>query len=219
MKKVIKKIGVTFVILCILSFTALLCALLYTKRHELIVNKQDEDLIDLYREDLDQNEELHIVDGTEYSYGNVDCILHLDTIGVTLPVLRGNTSQNLAMFRTVLANNRMQLGVTNYSIMSHHARDMSISLSGISRLRVGDTVQIEKDSIFYEYSVVNNYVEYAEKCDELFNPKAGTSVFLFTCDYTLPGKEVAYRIVKCELKDSSVFDNEKSSVIIKGTEE
>ncbi len=218
MKKVAKKLGIAFVILCVLSFIALLCTIIYTKRHERIVNRQDEDLIDLYHEDLNPNDE-EPIDDTGYSYGSVDCILHLDTLGVILPVLKGNTSQNLAYFRTVVSNNRMQLGKTNYGIMGHHAKDMSVSLSGISRLSVGDSVRIEKGNTFYEYSVVSNYAEYAEKCDDLFNPKVGTSVFLFTCDYSLPGSAVAYRIVKCELKASNAFNGNGDSISVQSIEE
>lgn len=210
--------------LCIVSFIALLCAILYVKNKELVLNKQDDDLIELYHSKdnsiPDRDGKRHVAGNLVSSGGDVDCVLYLDSLGVVLPVLRGNTEDNLANFRTVVANNRMQLGKTNYGIMGHHARDMNVSLSGISKLNIGDRVKIEKDGAFYEYSVISNYTEYAEKSAELFNPKVGTSVFLFTCDYTMPGSDVAYRIVRCDPVNSNIFDdNEKSSVTIISTEE
>lgn len=204
MKTKLKKIGIIFVVLCILCAFAFLVSVLITLDTSRRVNQQDSDLVDLYYDDSDDEfhkDEIILDDGrghnTMYTSKDIDCILYLDTLGVVLPVMKGNTDRDLALFRTVVSNNKMVLGATNYGIMGHHARDMSVSLAGIDRMHLGDTVRIVKGKREYTYSVTGSVASYADNCDFLFNPKSGNIVYLFTCDYSLAKGRVAYRVVTC----------------------
>lgn len=198
-----QKVGIVFVIICVFVAIAFLIAVLITAERSRRVHKQDKDLVDFYYEEDDEfsKKQIALDDGRGnkviYSGGDIDCVLYLDTLGVVLPVMKGNTDRDLALFRTVVSNNKMILGATNYGIMGHHARDMSVSLAGIDRLRVGDPVKIVKDDKEFVYSVTGSVASYADNCDFLFNPKSGDTVYLFTCDYTLAKGRVAYRVVTC----------------------
>lgn len=211
MKDKLSMIGVMFCIGCILVFVAFMLAIAITKETEDMVNQQDSDLIDLYyqQEKIDYAKDKSIetpvysVEGEDgktvnYTGKNIDCVLHLDSIGVSVPVMKGNADRDLELYRTVVANDKMKLFSTVYGIMGHHARDMSVSLGGIDKLKVGDKLRLEKGQQIVEYKVTQSVAKYADNCDYLFKPVYGTTVYLFTCDYSLAGSQVAYRVVKCE---------------------
>ncbi len=170
-----------------------------TDKKEQQLNKEDADIIDIYKE---QSGKIPIEnangDIVYISGGDIDCVLYLNSIDVVVPVLKGDTDAYLAMYKTVMANNNMVLNKTNYGIMGHHARDMHVSLGGLDGVKCGDAVTIEQNGTFYEYSVDSIDVRYAKDCGFLFELEGSTDVKLFTCDYSLPGNETAYRIVTCK---------------------
>lgn len=199
MKSKIQKIGVTFIVMCILAAFAFILTLFILHNKESKINSIDEQLITLYSTANAKETTIKESSGKKvvYKKSDIDCIIHLKRIGVTLPVLRGNTDRDLSNYRTVLASADMELGKTRYSIMGHHARDMSVSLGGLSSLQKGDKVLIEQGKKKYNYKVSSVTVENAQDRQDLFYADSDTSVYLFTCDYSKGGDKVVYRIVKC----------------------
>lgn len=231
-KNILEKLGISFICICLVAFTALVAYVCNVKEIERHVNKEDADLVQLYKDITEVKTSPDLLELTETEYKsetvrgkkvtydgkNIDCILYLDSINVTLPVMKNNTERDLELYRTVLANNNMILGWTNYGIMGHHARNMSVSLGGLDKLKVGDSVRIEQNNTIYKYKVTSTVANYAEDSNELFRVTSGNLVRLFTCDYSLKGNKVAYRVVTCEPLDDEYKEYKNYSEPVKEKE-
>ena len=199
MKEKIKKIEITFVLICILASVAFLATLYILKTKESKINMIDEQLVNLYLSSNSTSEKkIKESSGENVTYrtSDIDSVIYLERIGVTLPVMKGNVDRDLSNFRTVLASTDMVLGKTRYSIMGHHARDMDVSLGGLANLKKGDKVIIEQKKK-YNYKVSSITIEKAADRQDLFYADSDTSVYLFTCDYSKGNDSVVYRVVKC----------------------
>ena len=199
MRVKVKKIGVTFVMMCILAAFAFVLTLFILQNKEARINSIDDQLVKLYLSANAKETTVKEASGkkTVYRKSDIDCVIHLKRAGITLPVLKGNTDRDLSNFRTVLASTGMELGKTRYSIMGHHARDMGVSLGGLGDLQKGDKILIEQGKKKYNYKVSSVTVENAQDRQDLFYADSDTSVYLFTCDYSKGGEKIVYRIVKC----------------------
>lgn len=199
MRVKVKKIGVTFVVMCILAAFAFVLTLFILQNKESRINSIDDQLVKLYLSANAKETTVKEASGkkTVYRKSDIDCVIHLKRAGITLPVLKGNTDRDLSNFRTVLASTDMELGKTRYSIMGHHARDMGVSLGGLGGLQKGDKILIEQGKKKYNFKVSSITVENAQDRQDLFYADSDTSVYLFTCDYSKGGEKIVYRIVKC----------------------
>lgn len=161
-----------------------------------IHNGQDETwtgtaLVDLPSPD-DPDDSLEAVDATteaadqkaapDFSqYSNMEGILSIDKIDLTLPILHGATDKNMKTTVASIENTGKAGEVGNYAIAGHRNYTYGRNFNRLDEMSVGDKIQVDNGSVQFEYTVMEKLVVKPEEVWVLEGNGQDKEITLVTC--------------------------------------
>lgn len=156
---------------------------------------------DLSEKDIQENNQrifetselnLELIDSTEINE-NIDNTkvvgyVSIPNVDLSLPILRGATSQNLDVSATTILENQI-LGKGNYPIAGHRTIHPDTLFSPLAEVEISDKVYLTDKKSIYIYEVIHKVIVLPEQIEVLNDPDEGSVVTLITCY----GKNSEYR--------------------------
>lgn len=106
--------------------------------------------------------------------------IHIDSVGIHLPILKGTNDGNLLSGATTMLNEQ-KMGEGNYSLAGHHMSDESILFGPLMGIKLGAVVIITDKTNDYSYEVTDMAIV-SETDVSVLEDKGEDRLTLFTCD-------------------------------------
>ncbi|MDT1956819.1 class A sortase [Carnobacterium divergens] len=107
-------------------------------------------------------------------------VIQIKDIGLTLPILKGTTNENLAYGATTYKREQ-QMGKDNYILFGHHMRNESLLFGSLKEIKIGTKVILSDLSNEYSYTVTEKRTIKDTDLNEMDN-RGKAELTLITCD-------------------------------------
>lgn len=130
----------------------------------------------------------------------------IPSVGLYQPIFNGSTKANLIAGVGTMKDGQV-MGRGNYCLAGHHMRDESLLFGPLTKVQIGDWVQLTDKSKLYTYEVTEIEIIHQQSVEVLEDTKTPT-VTLITCEES--GINTNYRLmIKGTLIDNSQMEEEK----------
>lgn len=109
-------------------------------------------------------------------------VIQINNIGLTLPILKGTTNQNLAYGATTYKQDQ-QMGKGNYILFGHHMRNESLLFGSLGKIKIGTEIILSDLSNEYVYTVNEKKTIKDTDLNEA-DERGQSELTLITCDTT-----------------------------------
>lgn len=156
-------------------------------------NKKDFEISELSLQVLDSNEVKN-----EFDRSKVVGYISIPNVDLSLPILRGATSENLNISATTVLENQI-MGVGNYPVAGHRTVHADTLFSPLASVKENDEIYLTNKEYIYKYKVSSIEIVTPESIEVLDQTEEYVVVTLITCY----GKKSEFRrIVKGVLIDT-----------------
>lgn len=156
-------------------------------------NKKDFEISELSLQVLDSNEVKN-----EFDQSKVVGYISIPNVDLSLPILRGATSENLNISATTVLENQI-MGEGNYPIAGHRTVHADTLFSPLASVKENDEIYLTNKEYIYKYKVSSIEIVTPESIEVLDQTEEYVVVTLITCY----GKKSEFRrIVKGVLIDT-----------------
>lgn len=156
-------------------------------------NKKDFEVSELSLQVLDSNEVKN-----EFDQSKVVGYISIPNVDLSLPILRGATSENLNISATTVLENQI-MGEGNYPIAGHRTVHADTLFSPLASVKENDEIYLTNKEYIYKYKVSSIEIVTPESIEVLDQTEEYVVVTLITCY----GKKSEFRrIVKGVLIDT-----------------
>lgn len=156
-------------------------------------NKKDFEISELSLQVLDSNEVKN-----EFDRSKVVGYISIPNVDLSLPILRGATSENLNISATTVLENQI-MGVGNYPVAGHRTVHADTLFSPLESVKENDEIYLTNKEYIYKYKVSSIEIVTPESIEVLDQTEEYVVVTLITCY----GKKSEFRrIVKGVLIDT-----------------
>ena len=107
-------------------------------------------------------------------------IIQIKEIGLTLPILKGTTNENLAYGATTYKREQ-QMGEGNYILFGHHMRNESLLFGSLGKTKIGTEILLSDLSNEYVYTVTEKKTIKDTDLNEM-DEQGKKELTLITCD-------------------------------------
>ena len=191
-----------------LIIIGLIC-IVYPKIGELYINYQQQRLIKGWKESLpiideinddeniDNENRLNEVDENKlenhidnknkenskkkHTKDNMEGILNIEKIKLSLPILKGATKKNLSISLASLENTGHPGEIGNYAIAGHRSHTYGRNFNRLDEVEVGDIIEVNKGKEDYKYIVSEKIYVKPEETWVLYNNNEDKEITLITC--------------------------------------
>lgn len=111
-------------------------------------NVENEDTI----EPLSLNDIINATQNAEVVKDRIIGIIQVKEVGISIPILKGTTNENLAYGATTYKDDQ-KMGEGNYILFGHHMRNESLLFGSLGRTRIGTEVVISDLKNEYIYTI------------------------------------------------------------------
>ncbi|WP_017187651.1 class D sortase [Alkalibacillus haloalkaliphilus] len=111
----------------------------------------------------------------------VQGLIHIDKIDLTLPMLEGATEENLDVGAGLMSQGFTFGEVGNIGIAAHRSRTSGRLFNRLDEVEIGDRVTVETHDSEYEYEVVDTFIVEPEDISVLDVQEDESIVTLITC--------------------------------------
>lgn len=113
---------------------------------------------------------------------NMEGILHINKIGLQLPILHGATKNNMKTSVASIINTGKAGMVGNYALAGHRNRTYGRNFNRLDEVEMGDKIQIDNGEEQYEYTVTEKLRVKPEEVWVLEANGEDKEITLVTCD-------------------------------------
>lgn len=120
--------------------------------------------------------------GASIQVENMEGILHINKIGLQLPILHGVTKNNMKTSVASIINTGEAGMVGNYAIAGHRNRTYGRNFNRLDEVELGDKIQIDNGEEQFEYTVTEKLRVKPEEVWVLEANGEDKEITLVTCD-------------------------------------
>ncbi|MGF7057963.1 class D sortase [Brassicibacter mesophilus] len=117
----------------------------------------------------------------EYIKKNMEGMLIIEKINLSLPILHGATDKNLKMSAASIENTGEAGKIGNYSIAGHRSRTFGRNFNRLDEVEIGDILEVDDGKNQYRYTVSEKLYVKPEEVWVLNGNKKDKEITLVTC--------------------------------------
>lgn len=114
----------------------------------------------------------------------------IPAVNMNLPIYLGVSDEKMYLGAGTLFPDQ-EMGVSNYSLASHHSKHPELLFAPLLRVEVGDVVYLTDLERIYEYTVTHYEIVSRYRVD-ILDPTEHAQLTLVTCDSTLQDSYIVY---------------------------
>ncbi|HHY26884.1 MAG TPA: class D sortase [Desulfitobacterium dehalogenans] len=141
---------------------------------------------------------------------HLEGILTIEKIGLSLPILKGATAENLNTSVASLENSGRPGTVGNYALAAHRSHTYGQLFNRLDELEAGDRIEVDTGKDIYRYTVITKLYVKPEETWVLDSREEGGEITLITCHPMLNPTQrliVKGKLIEPVKRDSSDSNN------------